>query len=580
MHFAHVQATTGVVLCPHIPLQGGYAGTGGGCGQMQNLNGGIRVHGISEEEAAKYETLFMLLDSEGNGAITEKNLADLMPRMGVFQSEDELHSLFMSVDVDGSGLIDFYEFLTLIAHHREATQLALLEGGRDCFKKLKAASKMSRVIRPDDPLLWGFDIIMLLTIVLWLGIVTYEDVRQHNAVILDIRAVKLTLAAVYVLDIAKEMFTSRSPEGTDTLPVDSIIFARENYLHSRRFLIDSISALPVDIVLMLTGHLFWMRIFQNLRLVKLLVVTDLLRKSPRDTITPTYTRFYFFVVPLCRICFWALFAVHILSVVWLILAPESSYINAVYVITYTITTTGFNAHGFKDDWQRFYAVLLFVLASVFTGLVVGKLVQFSQQADLQTDANKRMLETLAALNHLTIPSDFKEEVLAFQLHRLKHSNSLFNEAISGLPDVMQDRMALYARMKIVRQVPIFQEAPEICVAKLAQSLVNVFVPPEEFVVIAGEEGEEMFFLFHGMCGVMLPDGKWVATIKRGGVFGEVALLQATRRSASIKSLTYCQLFRLDKVCLHCTRADTFCGPRLRLRVSWLRIQCCSIPSTR
>eukprot|EP00665_Eupelagonemidae_sp_cell47_P015580 gene15580-biopygen2417 len=84
-----------------------------------------------------------------------------------------------------------------------------------------------------------------------------------------------------------------------------------------------------------------------------------------------------------------------------------------------------------------------------------------------------------------------------------------------------------------------------------------------------------------MCDVRLPNGMWVATIKKGGFFGEMALLKgrhlivcsrmpfaqgpttprgiprhnadlepprsSTRRGASIKSITYCQLFRLDKI---------------------------------
>eukprot|EP01064_Diplonema_japonicum_P029958 TRINITY_DN4967_c1_g1_i7.p1 TRINITY_DN4967_c1_g1~~TRINITY_DN4967_c1_g1_i7.p1 ORF type:complete len:651 (+),score=196.01 TRINITY_DN4967_c1_g1_i7:74-2026(+) len=510
---------------------------------------GVMVRGISSAEASKFETLFRLLDSEGTGTINEKELADLMPRMGVFLSESELHLLFQSVDIDGSGGIDFPEFLQLMSRHREANQLTLLEGGRTVFKELQTASKTKFVLRPDDPVNWACDLIVMGAVVFYIGMVIYEDVKQAD--ILQAVPMKVFWAAVMALDLFRGAVTSHPPEDSDTLPVDNLNFAMKGYLHSNKFLLDFIAAFPLDCIFMATGQPRPMRAAQHLRLMKAFCVRHLFKLSARDILSPAYTRFHFSIVPLIRIVFWAMIVVHLLSVTWILISPglDVPYIEAVYFVVYTLTTTGYGDITVETDIQRCFAVFLFCCASVVTGLVVGKLVQFSQQADLQTDSDKRMLETLAALNHLTIPQDFKEEVLAFQLHRLKHSNSLFNDAVSGLPQVMQDRMALYARMKIVRQVPIFSKAPEICVAKLAQSLINVVVPPEEYIVIAGEEGEEMFFLFHGMCGVWLPvsgSGKWIATIKRGGVFGEVALLEETRRSASIKSLTYCQLFRLDK----------------------------------
>ena len=518
------------------------------------MRDGVTVKGISPAEASKFETLFKLLDEECSGGISKEALADLMPRMGVFPSEDELSELFNSVDTDGSGEIDFHEFLQLMSRHREANQLALLEGGRECFAHLKSASMLKEVIRPDDPLNWVLDIVVLCVNVFWIGIVTYDDVRPNSDNVRLLEA-KLLSSAILTLDVVRGMLTSYTPEGADTLPIDSLKHVRKRYLESKRVVFDVAAALPFDLVMVFANQMYAMRVLQHLRLLKVFSLKELFKITPRDTLSPAYAQFFFTFVPLCNICFWAVMTVHFLCLIWIIMEEEqgsTSYIEAMYFVVYTLTTTGYGDVAVESDLQKGFCIFLFCCASVVTGLVVGKLVQFSQQADLQTDANRRMLETLAALNHLTIPRDFKEEVLAFQLHRLKHSNSLFNDTISELPQVMQDRMALYARMKIVRQVPIFAEAQEICVAKLAQSLVNVFVPPEEYIVIAGEEGEEMFFLFHGMCGVTLPDGKWAATIRRGGVFGEVALLQETRRSASIKSLTYCQLFRLDKVHHHHT----------------------------
>ena len=501
--------------------------------------------GISTIEAAKFETLFKLLDSEGTGTIDEGELAELMPRMGVFLTDEELHNLFLAVDIDNSGDIDFPEFLQLMSRHRETNQLALLEGDK-CFENLVELSKLNTVFRTDDKFMWFWDTLVMGTILYWMGIALYEDVRTSQTVHVSS---KIFFSIVLLLDIVKGVFTCVSTGDTDTLPKDSVTHSSRIYFRSFRFVIDFITAIPIDVLLLLNSHDSAARYLQNLRILKVFCIGSLFRKSPRDTMTAQYARFFFAVVPIIKICFWACTTVHLMSILWMLVSPgDTLYIDAVYFVVYTLTTTGYGDIEVTTPDQKIYAIFLFCCATCVTGLVIGKLVQFSQQADLETDSFRKMLETLAALEYLDIPSSFKQEVLAFQWHSLRHSHSLFSDVMVNLPDVIQNRMELYAKMRIVRQVPIFEKIEEVCVAKLAQSLRTVFVPPEEYIVIAGEEGDEMFFLFHGMCAIWLPCGKWVATIKRGGVFGESALLASTRRQASIKSLTYCKLFRLDKVC--------------------------------
>eukprot|EP00659_Diplonema_papillatum_P002231 gene2231-3437_t len=503
------------------------------------------VQGVTPSEAAKYETLFRMLADDSTGSIDELKLSELMTRMGVFLSDEEVHNLFSVVDVDQSGGIDFSEFLTLMQRHKEASQLALLEG-REGFGQAKRESTLSNVLRSDDIVNLMADLLILVTILFHWVVVLYEDAYWCD-MIPSSDIPKFVAAGILLLDVARCMFTSSGSDTRDELPLDSFPKARADYFTSSKFWVDTAAAVPLDVFCVLAGEPDLARWFQHLRLAKMLVVSRLFRVTARDILDQNSTQFLFQFVPLVKICFWACVVTQALSVAWIAISPgKTEYIDAVYFVTYTLTTTGYGDIEVRTPEQKAFSIALFGCASCVTGLVVGKLVQFSQQADIKTDSHKKMLETLAALNHLTIPTEFKEEVLAFQLHRLKHSNTIFNEAMTGLPQIMLDRMALYARMKVVRQVPIFVEATEVCVAKVAQSLVTVMCPPEEYIVIAGEDGDEMFFLHHGMCSVWTTAGKWIATIKRGGVIGEGAMLQQVQRHVSIKTLTYCQLFRLDR----------------------------------
>eukprot|EP01062_Namystynia_karyoxenos_P020292 TRINITY_DN17697_c0_g1_i3.p1 TRINITY_DN17697_c0_g1~~TRINITY_DN17697_c0_g1_i3.p1 ORF type:complete len:974 (+),score=276.55 TRINITY_DN17697_c0_g1_i3:198-3119(+) len=504
------------------------------------------VRGVSTEEVYRFETLFKLFDEDGSGCISIQELGDLMPRLGIFLSEDELQMLFSAVDSDGSGDIDFNEFLALMVRQREANQLALLEsGGRQSFTALEEGQTVQGKLWPDSVHVVVWEIVLLVAVLYFVAEVLLADV-DSAARLAGWWHVGPALVLAGDLVLRGCLIAVVGGANDDCLEISTNGILR-TYLRSPFALVDFISALPIDLILLAAGHQEAALLAGHLRLLKLLRVPSLFPVKSRELMTPLYASLHFAVVPLVRMIFWAVVAVHTLSVLWMAASPaETPYVDACYFVLYTLCTVGYGDIPVTTNNQKVFALFLFLCSTLVTGLVVGKLVQWSQQADLNENTYRSMLETLAVLKHLRVPEDFKREILALQYHRLRTSFSLYESTVAGMPQAMRDRMMLYARMTIVRAVPIFSQQPDICLAKLAMALVNVMVPPEEYIIIAGEEGSEMFFLFHGMCDVYLADGQRVALIRRGGIFGEMALLQATRRAASIRSLTYCQLFRLDK----------------------------------
>jgi CRP-like cAMP-binding protein len=107
---------------------------------------------------------------------------------------------------------------------------------------------------------------------------------------------------------------------------------------------------------------------------------------------------------------------------------------------------------------------------------------------------------------------------------------------------------------MLSHVPLFAGVSKTVLTHLAESLSEEEVPSRAYVITAGDPGSEMYFLTHGVVEVLLPhltpDGMmeetWTANLNAGSWFGEIALLMETTRNASVRSLTPCALFRLDK----------------------------------
>ncbi|GAV75777.1 EF_hand_5 domain-containing protein [Cephalotus follicularis] len=67
------------------------------------------------EEIFVFQKAFCLLDKDGDGCITIEELAIALKSLDQNPTEEELKSMINEVDADGSGTIEFGEFLDLMA---------------------------------------------------------------------------------------------------------------------------------------------------------------------------------------------------------------------------------------------------------------------------------------------------------------------------------------------------------------------------------------------------------------------------------------------------------------------------------
>ncbi|MBY0527642.1 MAG: glucose-6-phosphate dehydrogenase [Gemmataceae bacterium] len=99
---------------------------------------------------------------------------------------------------------------------------------------------------------------------------------------------------------------------------------------------------------------------------------------------------------------------------------------------------------------------------------------------------------------------------------------------------------------VLAQVPLFKDGDQVFLQNLAMMLKPVVYGPGETVIKNGELGNEMYFICRGKVEVVGDGDKVVSTMGEGSFFGEIALLLSRPRMATIRTLTPCDLFVLDK----------------------------------
>jgi len=101
---------------------------------------------------------------------------------------------------------------------------------------------------------------------------------------------------------------------------------------------------------------------------------------------------------------------------------------------------------------------------------------------------------------------------------------------------------------MVAKLPLFADLEASRIAAIARLLKLDVVPPRYTIVMQGEPGDSMFFIVSGEVEVEVQPRP--IRMGPGQYFGEIALLQEAPRSATIVSVTECELLVLNAADFH------------------------------
>ena len=100
----------------------------------------------------------------------------------------------------------------------------------------------------------------------------------------------------------------------------------------------------------------------------------------------------------------------------------------------------------------------------------------------------------------------------------------------------------------VARVPLFARLDATAIASVAQLLKPRSVSANQAIVRRGDVADSMYFIMEGEVEVELAPTP--VRLKQGEFFGEIALIQNIRRTATIFSITNCRLLVLEAVDFH------------------------------
>ncbi|CAK0741204.1 hypothetical protein CVIRNUC_001307 [Coccomyxa viridis] len=181
----------------------------------------------------------------------------------------------------------------------------------------------------------------------------------------------------------------------------------------------------------------------------------------------------------------------------------------------------------------------------FLGSIVTTLLIHLNAASSEYTAKITALNQYMA--HRKLPQGLRQRIRDSYEARWKAEKHFDEEEImQELPNSLRTEVCLYTCGDLIASVPFFEDAEEGFTTSVVTLLRPAVYLKDDMVIREGEVSREMYFIKSGAIQVEV-DEQVVTVLKKGSYFGEIGLLRACRRTASIRAVSETvDLFVLSK----------------------------------
>eukprot|EP01083_Nonionella_stella_P065546 171856_1 len=95
----------------------------------------VNVEQLTDEQFVEFKDTFSIFDKDGNGQITDRELASVMRNLGLNPTQEQLYEMIREADADSDGMLDFPEFLNLLVRTMYDAETEVIQRLIRCFVK-------------------------------------------------------------------------------------------------------------------------------------------------------------------------------------------------------------------------------------------------------------------------------------------------------------------------------------------------------------------------------------------------------------------------------------------------------------
>eukprot|EP00118_Oscarella_pearsei_P005056 m.22589 g.22589 ORF g.22589 m.22589 type:complete len:596 (+) comp28364_c0_seq2:538-2325(+) len=197
----------------------------------------------------------------------------------------------------------------------------------------------------------------------------------------------------------------------------------------------------------------------------------------------------------------------------------------------------------SDAWLTIISMLL---GASFYALFIGHISSHILTANSPTRLFEAKINQVQEyMQHHKLPMGTRSRVTKYFTH--KYEGRLFDEQeiLSELSDSLRSEVVGFNCQGLVESVPLFNNADPYFIQMIVTRLCFEVFLPDDIIIKVGTVGDKMYFIREGIVDVIDESGEVFTSLTEGSYIGEICLLGRTRRVATVKAVTICDLYSLS-----------------------------------
>uniref|UniRef100_UPI00358E5FEC potassium/sodium hyperpolarization-activated cyclic nucleotide-gated channel 2-like n=1 Tax=Myxine glutinosa TaxID=7769 RepID=UPI00358E5FEC len=224
---------------------------------------------------------------------------------------------------------------------------------------------------------------------------------------------------------------------------------------------------------------------------------------------------------------------------------ETQYSYALFMAMSHMLCIGYGHQAPLAMTDVWLTMLSMIVGATCYAMFIGHataLIQSLDSSRRQYQEKYKQVEQYMSFHKL--PAGVRQRIHEYYEHR--YQGKMFDEdsILGELNEPLRHEIVNYNCRKLVASMPLFANADPNFVTSMLTKLQFEVYQPGDYVVREGTVGKKMYFIQHGVVSIITKSSK-ATQLSDGSYFGEICLLTRGRRTASVRSDTYCRLYSLS-----------------------------------
>jgi ion transport protein/cyclic nucleotide-binding protein len=419
------------------------------------------------------------------------------------------------------------------------------------------------IIKENSSFRIGWDVLILGLILISCVLIPYQVAFNHFAYKSGSELLYI-IDFFFLIDIILNFKTSYRHQGSEIMDKKRISM---RYLKSM-FVVDLLANLPFDalflahqdILVFNVSLVLIFRLFRLLRIVRLFVIFR--RWEEQSWTNAGYLRIVKFFSIVALLIHWIACAWFFSAYVerfpadsWVVAAGISAadtgtqYVRSLYWAITTMTTVGYGDITPSRNIEYIITMIVMMLGASMYAFIIGNIASLVSKLDAAKASFWSRIESINQfLRSRQVPASLNKQVREYYeyiwaQHRGVKEELLFDD----LPDPLRLEILRHLTKDLIKTVPLFRHASPTLQNVLLMSLRPQTYAPDGFIVHEGEIGREIYFISRGKVEIISESTqRTYATLEDGEYFGDLSLLLHENRTASVRALTFCEVFVLHE----------------------------------